>query len=67
MELLLCIQDMGYIFDKGAPKLNWMLYYPVEKFCAKYTDALLTINEEDYDNVRKYHFPAKQIFCMCMG
>ena len=52
----------GLHFYKGAPKLNWMLYYPVEKFCAKYTDALLTINEEDYDNVRKYHFPAKQIF-----
>ncbi|MBO5908441.1 MAG: glycosyltransferase, partial [Clostridia bacterium] len=36
-------------FYKGAPKLNWMLYYPVEKWLARYTDALITINKEDYE------------------
>ena len=38
----------GFHFYKGAPKKNWMLYYPVEKLCARFTDVLLTINSEDY-------------------
>lgn len=40
-------QAHGFHFYKGAPKLNWMLYYPVEKWLAHYTDALITINSED--------------------
>lgn len=39
----------GFHFFKGASKLNWLLFYPVEKFLAKYTDTLITINMEDYD------------------
>lgn len=50
----------GFHFFKGAPKLNWMVYYPVEKFCARYTDKLITINKEDYE-VAKAHFKAKQL------
>lgn len=38
----------GFHFFKGAPKLNWMLFYPVEKYLSKYTDTLITINQEDY-------------------
>jgi glycosyltransferase EpsD len=38
----------GFHFYKGAPLLNWMLYYQVEKFLLKYTDCLVTINQEDY-------------------
>lgn len=38
----------GFHFYKGAPLLNWLLYYPVEKWLAHYTDALITINQEDY-------------------
>lgn len=43
----------GFHFFKGANKINWMLYYPVEKFLAKYTDTLITINEEDYDLAKR--------------
>ena len=42
-------QAHGFHFYKGAPKLNWMIYYPVEKWLAHYTDALITINHEDYE------------------
>lgn len=42
-------QAHGFHFYKGAPLLNWMLYYPVEKWLARYTDALITINREDYE------------------
>lgn len=38
----------GFHFYKGAPKKNWLLYYPVEKFLAKKTDVLMTITKEDY-------------------
>lgn len=38
----------GFHFYKGAPLLNWMLYYPIEKIFANMTDKLITINEEDY-------------------
>lgn len=37
----------GFHFYKGAPKKNWLMFYPVEWFCSKYTDVLITINEED--------------------
>ena len=43
----------GFHFYKGAPKLNWMLFYPVEKYLAKYTDTLITINSEDYELAKK--------------
>lgn len=41
-------QAHGFHFYKGAPLLNWLLYYPVEKYLAHYTDVLITINREDY-------------------
>ncbi len=43
----------GLHFYKGAPLLNWLLFYPVEKFLARWTDAIVTINQEDYLRVKK--------------
>lgn len=37
----------GFHFYKGAPLLNWLAYYPVEKLCSRFTDKLITINRED--------------------
>ncbi len=42
-------QVHGFHFYKGAPKKNWLLYYPIEKWLARYTDALITINKEDFE------------------
>lgn len=42
-------QAHGFHFYKGAPKLNWLIYYPIEKLLAKYTDTLITINQEDFE------------------
>ncbi|MBQ8859975.1 MAG: glycosyltransferase family 4 protein [Ruminococcus sp.] len=50
----------GFHFYKGAPKLNWAVYYPVEKFCSRFTDKLITINQEDYE-LAKSKFKAKQV------
>ncbi len=41
-------QAHGFHFYKGAPIWNWLLYYPVEKWLACFTDVLITINKEDY-------------------
>lgn len=39
----------GFHFYKGAPKKNWIVFYPIEKFFANhYTDKLITITQEDY-------------------
>ncbi len=38
----------GFHFYKGAPKKNWLLYFPVEYLLARRTDQLITINKEDY-------------------
>lgn len=42
-------QAHGFHFYRGAPLKNWLFYYPVEKLLARYTDALITINREDYE------------------
>ena len=34
----------GFHFYKGAPPLNWLVYYKVEKRLARYTDILIVIN-----------------------
>lgn len=51
----------GFHFYKGAPLLNWILYYPVEKILSNWTDILILINEEDYELAVKKHFKAKNI------
>lgn len=37
----------GFHFFKGAPLKNWLIYYPIEYYLSKYTDVLITINNED--------------------
>lgn len=49
----------GFHFYKGAPLLNWIIYYPIEKWLSKYTDCLITINKEDYELATK-KFRAKK-------
>lgn len=46
----------GFHFFKGSPKMYWFMYYPMEKYLSKYTDAIITINQEDYDMVISHNF-----------
>lgn len=43
----------GFHFFTGAPLANWLIYYPVEKYMARHTDTLITINDEDYQRAKK--------------
>ncbi len=45
----------GFHFYKGAPVKNWLCFYPVERFLARWTDALVTINGEDYLRAADFH------------
>lgn len=49
----------GFHFYKGAPLKNWIFFYPIELYLSKYTDAIITINKEDYE-LSKKHFKAKK-------
>ena len=50
----------GFHFYKGAPKKYWMIFYPVEKYLSKFTDVLITINQEDFE-IAKTKFRAKRV------
>jgi glycosyltransferase EpsD len=51
----------GFHFQAGGPKLNWALYYPLERLLARLTDCLITINEEDFRLAAERRFPAARI------
>ncbi len=43
----------GLHFYTGAPLKNW-IYYPVERYLARFTDRLILINEEDYKRAQSF-------------
>ena len=47
-------QAHGFHFYDGSPKKNWMLYYPIEKWLAKKTGAIVTINNEDFERAKTF-------------
>lgn len=49
----------GYHFLKGGSKLGWLLYYPIEKIMAKFTDVIININKEDYEITKEKLRPKK--------
>lgn len=54
----------GFHFYKGASFINWLSIYPIEVILARFTNVLLTINNEDYRramklDIRKGGFVAK--------
>ena len=44
----------GFHFYKGAPLLNWILWYPVERLTSRFADVLVAINEEDFLCARRF-------------
>jgi len=51
----------GFHFYQGAPLLNWLVYYSMEKLLSRYTDALIVINDEDW-GIAKSRFNAKRLY-----
>ena len=46
-------QVHGFHFFQGAALSHWLLYYPVEKFLARWTDTMICINKEDYELAKR--------------
>lgn len=44
----------GFHFYKGAPLLNWIIYYPMERILARFTDTIITINKEDFIRAKSF-------------
>ena len=44
----------GFHFYKGAPPVNRVVYRSVEILLARHTDALITINHEDYEAAKRF-------------
>lgn len=45
----------GFHFLKGGPKLNWVIYYPIERIMAKFTDIIITMNIEDFERAKTFN------------
>ena len=57
----------GFHFYDGAPLVNWLTYYPVEKWLATKTDVLITINKEDYRRAKKNFKAGKVVYVPGVG
>lgn len=45
----------GFHFYDGAPFINWVVYYPIEKIMARFTDTMITMNSEDYERSKTFN------------
>ena len=57
----------GFNFYEGAPKINWIFYYPVEWVLSFFTDGLITINGEDYCRAKRLLFAKKKYLIPGIG
>lgn len=44
----------GFHFFNGAPKKNWIIYYPIEKIMASKADVICTVNSEDFKRAQTF-------------
>lgn len=60
VEKVKCIiyQAHGFHFWKGAPLINWLVYYPAERMLSRITDLIITITREDYNASLNMHASA---------
>lgn len=57
----------GFHFFKDAPLLNWVLFYPIEKFSSRMTDVLVTITHEDYSLTQRKMSAKKVVYVPGVG
>lgn len=58
MHIKIIYTAHGFQFFKGGPLRDWVIFFPIEWFYAHRTDALITINTDDY-KVSRY-LPVKK-------
>ena len=47
----------GFHFYRGASRLHWLVFYPIEKSLSRMCDRIVTINREDETRARTFHCP----------
>ena len=57
----------GFHFYSGAPLKNWLIYYPVEKLCSRWTDVQLTITKEDFERAQRHLHARKTVYIPGVG
>lgn len=57
----------GFHFYKGCPLKNRLIYQTAETFLARYTDAQITINKEDYAAAQKFPLRGKAYYVPGIG
>lgn len=57
----------GFHFYRGAPWVNRVVYYGVEKALARYTDFLIVINGEDYEAAQTFRLKRGGRVCKIPG
>lgn len=45
----------GFHFFRGAPLLNWALFYPIERIASRWCDAISTINMQDLNWAKSFY------------
>ena len=43
----------GLAFTKYASKKEWLMYFSAEKIASLFTDTIITINQDDFENAKK--------------
>lgn len=43
----------GFHFYKGGPLQYWVLFYPIELILSYHNDAIITINQEDFNRIKE--------------
>lgn len=59
-EIKVMYEAHGFHFFKGGSLINWLMWYPIEKWFSRYTDVLVTINKMDYALANE-KFSAKKV------
>ncbi|MDI3542907.1 MAG: hypothetical protein PWP57_510 [Candidatus Atribacteria bacterium] len=53
----------GFHFYRGAPRRNWLIYYTAERIASRWTDGLIVMNGEDFENAQRLGFkPEENLF-----
>jgi len=57
----------GFHFFKGAPLMNWLLFYPIELVTSRWTDVLVTITHEDFKLAQKKMYAKEVVYVPGVG
>jgi len=52
----------GFHFYKGSTLINWLVFFPIEWLFSLITDAIITINKEDFEVLKSKKFLSKGKF-----